>query len=172
MRMNSLGSAAFLGAAPTLVLALALATGAQAADFTSQLEASEKAGLPEGHSSEQWGKAQGQASATAEGDEHVVELQASNLVQDGLYTVWWVNPGVVGMDMGPGGGVPANEFRADGEGDAQATLRVPADNDYEMIVVVYHADDQTHGEGPGEMGETTFEHLSGPWPGPAGEGDM
>lgn len=172
MRTYPNGKRAFLTAVPAFVLGLALATGAAAADFTAQLAASEGAGLPEERSSEQWLEAQGEATATAEGDEHLVEIQASDLVEDGLYTVWWVNPGIVGMEMGPGGGAPENEFRADGEGNAETTLRVPADNDYQMMVVVYHADDQMHGDKPGEMGEVTFEHLSGPWPRPAGEGTM
>ncbi len=159
--------------APFLAVGMAVAApAALAADYTSELTASADEGLPEGHSEEAWLAAEGSATATAEGDEHVVTLEAANLVADGLYTVWWVNPGIIGMSMGPGGGVPDNEFRADDEGKAQATLRVPADNDYEMIVVVYHADDQTHGEEPGEMGEITFKHLEGSWPGSAGEGDM
>jgi hypothetical protein len=70
--------------------------------------------------------------------------------------------------MGPGGGVPDNEFRADSDGNAETTFRVPAANDYQRMVIAYHADDQTHGDEPGEMGEITFEHLSGAWPGPAG----
>ena len=142
MRMNHLRKTAALTAAPAFVLGFALLTSAaEAADFTSELAASEGAGLPEGRTSEQWLKAQGQATATAEGGEHVLEFQASNLVEDGLYTVWWVNPGIIGMEMGPGGSAPENEFRADGEGNAETTLRVPAENDFQMMIVVYHADD-------------------------------
>lgn len=75
----------------------------------------------------------------------------------------------LGMDMGPGGGAPANEFRANDQGHAMATLRVPSENTYGMMVVAYHADDQTHGDMPGEMGAQTFEQFMGPWPGPEGE---
>lgn len=157
--------------APFLALGLAVAApAALAADYTSELTASADEGLPEGYSEEAWLAAEGSATATTEGDEHVVRLEATNLVSDGLYTVWWVNPGIIGMSMGPGGGVPDNEFRADGDGSAEATFRVPADNGYRLMVVAYHADDETHGEEPGEMGETTFKHLGGSWPGSAGEG--
>lgn len=145
-----------------------LGPGAHAADFTSTLRATAEEGTPEGIDRNDWLQAQGEARATAEGDEHVVEFTGSNLVPDGLYTFWWVNPGVVMTDMGPGGGVPENEFRADADGNAETTIRVPADNDYQRMVIAYHADDQTHGDEPGEMGEITFEHLSGAWPGPAG----
>lgn len=66
--------------------------------------------------------------------------------------------------MGPGGGVSNNDFRADRDGKAEVTIRIPADSGYQRMVVVYHADDATHGEDPGAMGEITFEHLTGPWP--------
>lgn len=155
-----------LGVLLAMAVALAAGTlGAQAADMTSELMASDRSGIPDGYGFEQWLAAQGRATATVEGDEHVVRLEASGLVPDGLYTIWWVNPGLVGTGMGPGGGVPHNEFRADREGKAEVTLRVPADSGYRMMVIAYHADDATHGEDPGKMGEITFEHLSGPWPG-------
>lgn len=165
------GRRAGFALAPVLAFAVVMsAPAAQAADFTSELIASADEGLPEGHSDATWLAAEATAKATAEGDEHVVTIEATNLVADGLYTVWWVNPGIIGMSMGPAGGVPDNEFRADGDGSAEATFRVPADNDYQQIVVAYHADDETHGEEPGEMGKTTFKHLGGSWPGSAGEG--
>ena len=88
---------------------------------------------------------------------------------EGLYTFWWVNERLAGMDMGRGGGVPGNEFVADAEGEATHNIRVPADNDYQTMVVAYRACDQTHGESPGEMGSETFQHLMGAWPGGAGE---
>ena len=148
--------------APVLAVGMAIsASAAQAADYTSDLTASADEGLPDGHSEEAWLAAEASTKATADGDGHVVTLEAINLVADGLYTVWWVNPGIIGMSMGPGGGVPGNEFLADGDGSAEVTFRVPADNDYQQMVVAYHADNETHGEEPGEMGETTFKHLDG-----------
>ncbi|ESR24630.1 hypothetical protein [Lutibaculum baratangense] len=114
-------------------------------------------------------EATGTASAAASSDQHEVTLEATGLVPGGLYTIWWVNSGTFGMDMGPAGGTPANEFRAGDDGGAETTITVPADNDYQMFVVAYHADDRTHGDMPGEMGEVTFEQLMGPWPGPAGQ---
>jgi hypothetical protein len=154
--------AASLGAVPT---------GVAAEDLPhSTLIATDEGGVPPGFTAEQWLAAGGEAEVVAHEDgEAVIEVEASNLVPEGLYTFWWVNERLIGMDMGPGGGVPGNEFRADAEGAATATLRVPADNDYETMVVAYHADDQTHGESPGEMGSETFQHLMGAWPGPAGE---
>ena len=135
----------------------------------SSLMAASDSGVPAGFSSEQWMAARGEAEVVAQEDgQDVIEFEASGLVPEGLYTLWWVNEGTFGTDMGPGG-VAENEFTADAEGNATATVRVPSDNDYQMMVVAYHANDQTHGESPGEMGTETFGHLMGPWPGPAGE---
>jgi murein DD-endopeptidase MepM/ murein hydrolase activator NlpD len=157
-------------AAGAALIALGLAAApVAAANFESTLAATEGSGLPEGHASEDWLATEGTATAVADGDEHEVTLEASNLVPDGLYTFWWVTPGVISTAMGPGGGVPGNDFRAEEDGSAEVTIRVPADNDYGMMVVAYHADDETHGDSPGEMGEVTFQHLEGPWPGPAND---
>lgn len=159
--MTALPAAAFIGL-------LAIGQPAHAADYTAELTSSADEGIPPGFQEEYWLEARGEARATEEDDEHVVEFEASNLVPDGLYTVWWVDPGDE-TEMGPGGGLPDNEFRPDDDGNAEVTLRVPADNDYQRMVVAYHADNQTHGDEPGEMGEVTFTHLAGAWPGPAGE---
>lgn len=81
-----------------------------------------------------------------------------------------VTPRTLRMEKGQvGGGAPANEFRADDQGNAMTTLRVPSENTYDMMMIAYHADDQTRGEMPGEMGTQTFEQLMSPWPGPEGE---
>jgi hypothetical protein len=148
-----------------------LSTGVAAEDLPhTTLAGADGSGVPAGFTAEQWTAAQGEARVVArENGQDVIEFEASGLVPEGLYTFWWVNRGLIGMDMGPGGGVPENEFTADAEGNAATTIRAPSDNDYQMMVVAYHADDQTHGESPGEMGTETFEHLRGPWPGPAGE---
>jgi len=160
-----------LGALPAAALfaTLAFTFPATAADYTVELEAIADEGVPQGFEENYWLNAQGEARATAENDEHVIGFEGSKLVPDGLYTIWWVNPGDDETEMGPAGGVPNNEFRADADGTAEVTFRVSADNDYQRLVVAYHADNQTHGEEPGEMGEITFAHLSGPWPDPAGE---
>lgn len=95
---------------------------------------------------------------------HHIALNGENLVPNGLYTVWYM----AGNKLGPAGGLPDNEFKADDAGMASVTFDVPASNEYNMAVIAYHADGQTHGESPGEMGTLTFEHLAGPWPGPSG----
>ena len=136
----------------------------------STLEATDEGGMPPGVAPEQWLAATGEAEIVAqENGEAVIEIRASNLVPEGRYTFWWVNERLIGMAMGPGGGVPGNEFVADAEGEATPTIRVPADNDYQTMVVAYHADGRTHGESPGQMGSESFQHLTGAWPGPAGE---
>jgi hypothetical protein len=131
----------------------------------SMLMAAANDGTPQGITKEEWMTAQGKVSVSeVNPDSYTVTLEASNLVPNGLYTLWWVNQKLVGMEMGPAGGLPDNEFRADSKGNATTTITVPADNDYQMLVVAYHADDQTHGEMPGKMGEITFGHLMGDFP--------
>lgn len=159
-----------------LALGLTASLGLVSASFGgeqlphSSLMAATGSGVPADFTSEQWMAARGEAQVVAQEDgQDVIEFEASGLVPEGLYTIWWVTKRTFGMDIGPGGGVPENEFTADAEGNATATIRVPSDNDYQMVVVAYHADDQTHGESPGEMGTESFEHLRGSWPGPAGE---
>lgn len=154
----------------TMASSAVLAQGSMEAEQSVKLMAADRSGVPDGFSAEEWTRASGEAtvSETADG-QAMIELTAENLVPDGVYTVWWVTPRTIGMDMGPGGGTPGNKFTADAEGAATTRITVPQDNTYAMMVVAYHADGQTYGDEPGEMGEVTFEHLMGPWPGPAGE---
>jgi hypothetical protein len=148
----------------TTVTLAALAVGAAFA-AESDLSAADGSGVPEGYDRQAWMQASGQARVVEQIDgEDVVVLQAEGLVPDGIYTVWWVNERLVGMDMGPGGGLPQNTFTADHEGNAEARLTVDSGHGYEMMVIAYHADHRTHGEHPGEMGEVSFEHLKGAWP--------
>lgn len=135
------------------------------AQAASELEATTDTGVPEGFTEQKWTQASGTARVVErENGEDVIRLEAEGLVPDGIYTVWWVNPRIIGMDMGPGGGLPQNTFTADHEGKAEARLTVSSDNDYQMMVIAYHADHRLHGEKPGEMGEETFEHIKGDWP--------
>jgi hypothetical protein len=136
----------------------------------STLMAADGSGVPAGFTSQQWLSAEGEARVVTQEDGHdVIEFEASGLVPEGLYTFWWVSRGILGTSMGPGGGTPDNEFTADGDGNATATIRVSSDNDYQTMIVAYHADGQTHADSPGQMGTESFQHLMGPWPGPAGE---
>ncbi len=166
------GGTRIAGLALGLTAGLALLSpdlGAQDLPHTT-LTAADGSGVPDGFTSEQWLSVEGEARVVTQEDGHdVIDFEASGLVPEGLYTFWWVSSGLLGMSMGPGGGVPDNEFAADAEGHAATTIRVPSDNDYQMMVVVYHADGQAHGDSPGEMGTVSFEHLRGAWPGPAGE---
>ncbi|MBE9048015.1 hypothetical protein IQ255_27080 [Pleurocapsales cyanobacterium LEGE 10410] len=138
---------------------------AQNKDTSEQLVATADNGTPEGLTEEVWLAATGKVSVLEiNPDSYTVMVEASNLVPDGLYTLWWVNKKFIGMDMGPAGGLTANEFRADSEGNATTTINVPTNNNYQMLVAAYHGDDQTHGEMPGEMGQVTFGHLKGNFP--------
>ncbi|MGV2828956.1 hypothetical protein [Myxosarcina sp. GI1(2024)] len=140
---------------------------AQERETSQELMAIADNGTPEDLAREEWLAANGEVSVSEiNADSYTVTVEASNLIPNGLYTLWWVNKQIVGMDMGPAGGLPNNQFRADSEGNATTTISVPANNDYQTLVAAYHADDQTHGEIPGEMGEVTFGHLRGDFPQP------
>jgi hypothetical protein len=162
-------------AAVVLAAGFALASAAVSAQSSAEMKtvelmAADKSGTPEGIAKEEWMKASGEARVVSrENNQDMIEIEAEGLVPGGLYTTWWVTPSMLGMDMGPGGGTPANEFRADDQGNVKTTLNVPSENTYGMMVIAYHADDQTHGEKPGEMGKQTFEQLMGAWPGPEGK---
>jgi hypothetical protein len=127
-------------------------------------------GTPEGIDEEAWLAANAIAFFDmAEDGTDTVTVVATNLVPEGLYTFWWVNnmEDMANMSMGPAGGAEANAFTADEDGNATFSVVVASENDYQTLVVAYHADGETHGEMPGEMGVQTFSHLMGAFPGPA-----
>ena len=155
----------------TAVLSLSFAQDTGGAPASTELSATTDSGTPEAYTEERWQEAGGTASVTSQSEgEYTVQLEASGLVPDGLYTTWYVIPGIAGtsagQEVGPAGSLP-NEFRADAEGNAAFEFTVPAENDYRDLVVAYHADDMTHGEMPGEMGEVTFAHLMTAFPAPS-----
>jgi len=126
------------------------------------LNATAGSGTPEGFTEQQWMNANANVTVTdVSADSYTVKIEASDLVPNGLYTVWWIEDQLIGKAMGPAGGIPNNELRADSEGNATTTITVPAGNNYDMMGIAYHADNQTHGDKPGKMGETTFRHLMG-----------
>ncbi|WP_258001345.1 hypothetical protein [Fischerella thermalis] len=138
---------------------------AQNQKTSGMLMATANDGTPRGFTKERWLTAKGEVSVSpVNANNYKVTLKASGLVPNGLYTFWWVNKKVVGMDMGPAGGVPSNEFIADRRGNATATITVPKNNNYQMLALAYHADNKTHGQMPGEMGKVTFTHLMGNFP--------
>ncbi|QUS60160.1 hypothetical protein IQE94_15165 [Synechocystis sp. PCC 7339] len=122
-------------------------------------------GTPQGINKDQWLKAKAQVSSTASsGGNYRVTVNASGLVPNGLYTLWWVNKKPIGMDVGPAGAVPSNEFKADANGNGSVTITVPTNNNYQMLAVAFHADKKTHGQMPGKTGEVTFTQLMGNFP--------
>ncbi|PSO47445.1 MAG: hypothetical protein BRC33_12680 [Cyanobacteria bacterium SW_9_44_58] len=128
----------------------------------TQLSATAKSGTPQSFTEQQWKNAKANVAITdVNNDTYTVQVEASGLVPNELYTVWWIKDQLIGKAMGPAGGVENNAFRADSEGNATITVQVPANNDYDMMGVAYHADDQTHGDKPGKIGETAFRHLMG-----------
>jgi hypothetical protein len=129
------------------------------------LTANANDGTPQGINKDQWLKAKAQISSTApSGGNYRVTVNASGLVPNGLYTLWWVNRKAIGMDMGPAGAVPSNEFKADANGNGSVTITVPTNNNYQILAVAFHADKKTHGQMPGKMGEVTFTQLMGSFP--------
>lgn len=131
----------------------------------AMLMAGDSDGTPTGFTKEQWMTAQGTVSLSpVKNKNYKLTLKAQGLVPNGIYTLWWVNKKVIGMDLGPVGGAANNKFKANGQGNGTATITVPANNNYQMLVVAYHADNKTYGNMPGEMGKITFTHLAGDFP--------
>ncbi|MDQ3396170.1 MAG: hypothetical protein M3511_00130, partial [Deinococcota bacterium] len=129
-------------------------------------------GLPEGFGEEEWLAARGVAFVTtSDAGEDTIMVAASGLVPNGIYTLWWVIEEPE-MEVGPAGGLPANTFTADREGNARAIITAPTDNDYQTLLIAYHADYRTYGDEPGQMGEVTFSQLMGPFPRSAGMNAM
>ncbi len=128
--------------------------------------------VPEGYDTEAWFQASADAFFDMDNDTmtDTVTVTADGLVPDGLYTAWWVNTQPE-MSMGPAAG-PEASFTADQDGNAEISFEVASDNDYQWLVLAFHADGNTYGEEPGAMGEITFSHLIGAFPGPEGLMDM
>jgi hypothetical protein len=135
---------------------------------TTVLNVTTEDGVPKAVDAKTWDKAFGIAemSMGSDGSDTIV-VEASGLVPDGLYTLWWVNM-KPSMTMGPAVKPPDNEFKADTKGNASISFKVPSKNDYQTLFIAYHADDRTHGADPGKSGVETFSQLMGAFPGPAG----
>lgn len=119
-------------------------------------------GTPE----ENWLDAWGFTLASLDEDGNlIVDVYANNLVAEGVYTLWGVNMGITGMSVAPAGGEEANAFTASEDGDIAFSVTIGEGENYEMLAVAYHSDGQTYGDNPGAMGEVTFTHLMGAFPG-------
>lgn len=146
------------------------------AEIYSPLQTVDMDGIPEGIDADAWGEAVVDAFAVEGMDGFTtVAIFAEGLVPDGVYTAWWVNDmmDMDNMSMGPAAG-PEFVGVADEDGFGFFVFQVPSDNDYQTLVLAYHADGNTYGDNPGEMGVVTFSHAMGGFPGPEGliEDDM
>jgi hypothetical protein len=137
---------------------------AEDAPVVNVLPIVEMDGIPEGVEAEAWADATVIAVATQTEDGVEVTIFGAELVPEGLYTTWAVNEGLVGMDVAPAGGTPANEFRANEDGFGVNTIIIPADEVPDALALAYHSDDQTYGDNPGPMGEVSFTHVMGGFP--------
>ena len=148
---------------PLIVLAVAASSVADELP-TSELAGTADSGLPPWVEEEDvWVAARGRAEVVEREDGiDTIIVTAQGLVRDGIHTIWWVNPRVIGMDMGPGGGLPQNTFTADHQGKARTRLTVSSDNDYQLMGIAYHAVHRLYGEEPGEMGGSDLRTPEGP----------
>lgn len=132
------------------------------AQTSGNLKAIGMSGIPDGFSERQWMNAQGDVMITdISDDSYTLKVEASGLVPHGLYTVWWMKEEGGSNTAGPAGGLPYNDVRADRNGNVMTVIEVPMDNDYQMMAMAYHSDNQTHGYHPGENGVNSFGHLMG-----------
>ncbi|MFP4133533.1 MAG: hypothetical protein ACLFQP_03940, partial [Halothece sp.] len=83
-----------------------------AAASTQLMGTNKDSGTPDGYSQQEWTSANANVTVTdVNADSYTVQVEASGLVPDGLYTLWYMEERLVGMGMGPAGGTPENEFR-------------------------------------------------------------
>ncbi len=137
---------------------------AEEAPTVSILPVVEMDGIPENVEAEAWTDATVIAVATQTEDGVEVTIFGAELVPEGLYTTWAVNEALVGMDVAPAGGTPANEFRADENGFGVNTITIAADAVPDALALAYHSDDMTYGDNPGPMGEVSFTQVMGGFP--------
>ncbi len=121
-------------------------------------------GVPEMVGEEAWAEAAVIAVAEEVEDAFEITVYGANLVVDGLYTTWAVNEGTFGMQVAPAGGLPDNEFRANEAGFGINEIVIAADEVPDALALAYHSDDQTYGDNPGPMGDTSFTHVMGMFP--------
>lgn len=132
------------------------------AQSSTQLNAIGMSGIPNQFTEQEWMQASGKVMITdVNNDSYTIQLEAQGLIPNGLYTVWWMKEEGGKNVAGPAGGLPYNDVRADRNGNLKTVIKVPANNDYEMMAMAYHSDDQTHGYHPGENGVNSFGHLMG-----------
>lgn len=108
-----------------------------------------------------WQAATGTLDITTSGTEAiaVVHFEATGLVPDGLYSLWWVLPteSLVLEDN-----ARLLVFRADEKGMASATFSIFASEDYAVLGVaaVYHASSSLNGDQQRTLGNGSFLHLT------------
>lgn len=135
----------------------------------------------------------GSGTYTLAGDQAILDFSFSNLVPQGVYTVWCTRiteseTGIADVQM-PCGAVDGSQatFEADEQGEATFELTMTAlpasrHEAFSLICVAYHSDGQTYGQSPGDFGRVTHVQLcsaeSPPAPGvdedevKAGEADL
>lgn len=115
-----------------------------------------------------WLAARGMGTYTVSGDQATLDLMFSNLVPNGLYTLWCVETNMTSFVMAddPCGAIDGSEnaFMADEVGNASFTMEIDAfpPSTAEMIYTVgvaYHSNGQTYGAEPGEFGHTVHVQM-------------
>lgn len=116
----------------------------------------------------EWLAARGTGTYTVSGDRATLELHFTNLVPNGVYTLWCMETNLVTFDMAddPCGAMDGseNEFVAGEDGSADFTMEIDTfpPSTEEVIYTValaYHSDGQTYGESPGEFGRNVHVQL-------------
>jgi hypothetical protein len=166
------GTAPQASAQSATMAATAVMSSGMGLTKATALTATAEDGTPKGIDLATWDKAFGVAEMTmGTSGSDSIQVLTGGLVPNGLYTLWWVNA-QPSMTMGPLTSGSNNSFKADANGYGTNSFSVPSDNKYQLLVIVYHADGQTHGDMPGTMGSQSFSHLSGEFPGPGGMAPM
>lgn len=128
----------------------------------------------------QWLKAQGSGTYTVGGGSAELNLTFTNLVPNGVYTVWCSritfppNPNVVDRPCGNPDG-SENVFTADAQGNGTFNLKLsPLEESTKetasVVALAYHSDGKTYGENPGDFGLNSHVQIFYLLPAPGAEG--
>jgi hypothetical protein len=113
-------------------------------------------GTPLGITFEQWQQASGTATFRCVDSSERVSSTLSNLIPSGTYSTFAVHTSVQGPRRFTPWGDPdgtTNNFKASADGTASPTNTVQGcSGTADVIIIVWHSDDSTHGRSPGKIG--------------------
>lgn len=136
-------------------------------------------GMPMGFTLGEWLAAGATGVYTVQGDKASIHLEFTDLVPNGVYTVWCAtvntppNVSIVDKPCGAEDG-SENLFTADADGNASfhltmAPLVDTTDSSMQVIAAAYHSDGKSYGPLPGDFGLNSHVQIAAIVPPPSSE---